>query len=131
MTIKEYLIIGFCIALLFTIVIGAYKLKKDKTIRGSATLTDNHTVSFFGKEYDACIDNTKWQKGNKVYTKYYGELRAMIIIMYEPFIGYVLTPEDRDINKFYLIDEVFIAKIGDKVTGYLKDDVFWVTGTVD
>lgn len=112
-------------------IITMYKLHKDKTIRGSATLTDNHTVSFFGKEYDARLDMSKWQKTNKLYVKYYGELKPMIFLMHETGIGYVLTAEDRDIYKFYLIDEVYIAKIGTKVAGYLKNDIFYVIGTVD
>lgn len=127
----KYIALSIFTLFIIGCIIAFIKINKDKTIRGSAIITDGNTVSFFGKEYYCKICPEKWSKNNKLYIRYYGELKEMIYLMYDPLIGYVLTAEDRDNPKFYLIDEVHIGEIGTKVAGYLKNEVFYVIGTVD
>lgn len=102
--------------------------KKNKVIITGQLISQNE-VAVHDKIYELVYS----QEFNptKVYIRYYGELKEMLVLMYEYDTGYVLTPEDREVFKFYLIDEVHIAKNFEYIEGYIKDDKFYVTSTVD
>lgn len=121
------LILMFLIAITTVIII----LTKSKRRIVIGLITGQNEVSYEGKSYELVYSPDYHVIDNPIYIKYYDSLKKMIVLMYEENIGYVLTPEDRELPKFYHISEVYIAPINTSINGYIKDDEFYILSTVD
>lgn len=73
-----------------------------------------------------------------VFIKYYDNFRQMIVQMYRPYVGYVLSPleDDEDMGvqalKFYPIEKVYIGVPGKTIVhGYLDDGLFVVVKVIE
>lgn len=128
-TYKFVLMLIFIAAIAGTVFIILIDKSKVKKVTG--VLLDDNSIRLGNADYPYRIDSIKSKCKIDLYIRYYGDLKQMIMLMYEPNIGFVLTSEDRDNPKFYLLHEVFIGREGDRFEGYVTDGIFYVTCTVD
>lgn len=123
---KITFIITAILILFIVSVVIILKSKKIKLVIG--ILQEQNVINIGGILYELDISS---YIAKEAYIKYYDGVKLMTVIGYLPDIGYVLSPTDRDICKFYLLSEIYIARIGDNIEGYIKDDKFYAISTVD